>query len=131
MSEHPNVQRLRAAYSAFETQDTTILDELFGEDVVWHVPGETPISGTYEGRDVVFGFFVKAFELTGGTFRMTPHEFFADDNTGIVVVTSTAERGGQALSSRQAHVYRFDTKGQVAEFSILPEDAGALTDFWS
>ena len=31
--------------------------ELMAEDIVWHVPGSSPIAGDYRGRDAVLDYF--------------------------------------------------------------------------
>jgi ketosteroid isomerase-like protein len=37
--------------------DSGPLEELLADDVVWHVPGTSPIAGDYRGRQAVIGYF--------------------------------------------------------------------------
>lgn len=50
---HPNEAILRREYEARARGDLNSLEEVFREDVVWHVPGHSAIAGTYRGRDEV------------------------------------------------------------------------------
>src|SRR2546423_15587108 len=45
--------------------------ELLAEDVVWHVPGSSPIAGDYRGREAVIGYFRLRRELAGGAISIT------------------------------------------------------------
>ena len=131
MSDHPNVQKLKDGYAAFKNQDFETLNELFADDIIWHVPGTSPLAGDYKGKEEVFGFFGKTIEMSGGTFSLETHDFFANDERGVVLATVTAQRGGKTLNSRQANVMRFDDQGRVAEFWNFLEDTEVASEFWS
>jgi ketosteroid isomerase-like protein len=47
---HPNEDLLRREYDAFAREDLTSLDEIFADDIVYHVPGHNPFSGDARGR---------------------------------------------------------------------------------
>lgn len=49
MVDHPNAELLRKGYEAFDKGDMAVLTELFAENVVWHAPGDSPISGEHRG----------------------------------------------------------------------------------
>ncbi len=107
MAEHPNVGLFRKGYEAFAKGDMATLRELFSEDVVWHVSGNSPISGEYRGQDAVFAFFARIAELSGGTFRIDLHDVVANDEHAVALVRSTASRQGKQLDSREnAHLPR-------------------------
>jgi uncharacterized protein len=57
VTEHPNVELTRRGYDAFAKGDLAALSGLIADDVTWHVTGAGPLTGTYHGRDEVFGFF--------------------------------------------------------------------------
>ena len=52
MSEHPNVTLVKGGFAAFGQGDMVTLDALFADDLVWHTPGNNPLSGIYEGKEV-------------------------------------------------------------------------------
>lgn len=55
------------------------LTGLFSTDVVWHVPGDRPISGVHRGRDAAFAALAKTVELRGGSFKIELHDVLAND----------------------------------------------------
>src|SRR3954454_24265968 len=68
---HPNADLLNKGYDAFDKGDMDTIRGLFADDIVFHVPGNSQVSGEYRGTDGVFGFFGKLVELSGGTFKIT------------------------------------------------------------
>jgi ketosteroid isomerase-like protein len=42
-----NAQLIRDSYAAFAQGDIATVLELFDEDIDWHVPGRSPLSGDY------------------------------------------------------------------------------------
>src|SRR3954451_10200624 len=99
MTEHPNVQHLRDGYDAFAKGDLAGLRELMTEDVVWHVAGHSEMSGQYEEIDAVLAFFGRMMEVTGGSFRLEPRTFLADDAYGAAPAAVTAHRGDRHLDA--------------------------------
>src|SRR5215203_1920893 len=75
MSEAPEAKavvdeflaRQREMYAGGELRS---LEPLLADDVVWHVPGTSPIAGDYRGRDAVLGYFRVRRELAGGAMRI-------------------------------------------------------------
>jgi|SRR5436309_15602875 len=126
---HPNEELVRRGYQAFGTGDMATLDELFADDIIWHVPGRNQLSGTYRGKQEVFGNFVKLAELTGGTFKLDIHTILADDEHAVVLVTATGEHDGKSLSDNSVQIFHIKD-GKVTEQSLHPADAYASDEFW-
>ncbi len=115
MAEHPNAVRLRDAYAAFSKGDLAALNELFAEDILWHVGGRNQLAADYQGRDDVYALFGKMMEITGGTFRIQVHTILADDEHGMALVVATGARDGRITESKDVHVFHLD-HGRVVEF---------------
>jgi ketosteroid isomerase-like protein len=64
-----NVERTREAYAAFARGDLDAIKADMDPDITWTVSGRSSLAGTYRGIDEVLGYFVKLFEISGGTFR--------------------------------------------------------------
>jgi ketosteroid isomerase-like protein len=64
---HPNADLLHRGYDAFATGDIPTALGMFANDITWHVPGRSPLSGDYKGHEEVLGFFAKSMALSGGT----------------------------------------------------------------
>jgi len=129
MAEHPNVELLRKGYNAYETGDIAVLNDLFAEDVLWHITGRSQLAGDYKGRDQVFGFFGKLMELSGGTSKIEVHDILANDDHGVALVTGSGSRNGNSFTGIDVHVFHL-RGGKVVEFWDSPVDQYAADEFW-
>jgi len=127
MAEHPNVARLKDGYAAFAKGDFAVLNDLFAEDLLWHEGGRNQLSGEYRGRDAVYGLFGKLMEVTEGSFHLDLHAAFADDEHGVVLVTTTASRGGRSVTTNDVHVFHLHD-GKVVEFWDSSTDQYAIDE---
>ena len=127
---HPNVDVLNTGYDAFDKGDLDTVRGFFAEGIVFHIPGQSQISGDYRGTDEVFGFFAKLIQLTEGTFKFERHAVLADDEHGVVMSTVTAQRDGKSLSAKQVDVLHI-TNGKVTEYWAFTDDLYAEDEFYS
>ncbi len=130
MTDHPNATLLRNGYEAFEKGDMAVLTDLFAENVVWHVPGDSPISGEHRGREAVFAAFAKTAQLSGGSFKIEVHDVLANDEHTVALTRATGSRQGRQLTSLDTDVYHM-SNGKVTEFWSFAEDQRLTDEFWS
>jgi uncharacterized protein len=130
MTDHPNLDLLRRGYTAYGSGDIDTINELFADDVVWHVAGRSPISGEYAGKEAVFGFFAKLQEQSDGTSKVEAHDYLADDEHGVVLVTESATRNGRSHKGTATHVFHI-REGKVTEFWDAQTDQYAADEFWA
>jgi len=127
---HPNEDRIREGFGAFQQGDLGKVKDFFADDVVWHVPGKSPLAGTYKGKEEVLGFFAKTMEMTGGTFSIDVHDVLANDEHGTALITTRGEREGRSLTNNAVQVFHLEG-GLVKESWVHPEDMYAVDAFWS
>ncbi len=130
MAEHPHVALLRRGYEAFGRGDMATLTEVFSDDVVWHLPGRSPVSGEHKGRDAVFAAFAKFAELSGGTLRLELHDVLANDAHTVALSRGTASRQGKQFDLRGVDIYHVQN-GKIKEFWSFSEDQRLDDEFWS
>lgn len=130
MADHPNLELLRRGYQAYAAGDMEAINELFADDLVWHVAGRSPLAGDYKGKEQVFGFFGKLQEMTDGTSKVEVHDLLASDTHGVALVTESATRNGRSHRGRAAHVLHL-RDGKVTEFWDSQTDQYTTDDFWS
>jgi ketosteroid isomerase-like protein len=99
-------------------------------DIIWHVPGHNPVSGTYEGIDAY------ANQMTGRMAPLTQWDFELErvmPNGDMVVATFRVqgERKGRTVDLQGVHVMRLDGDGQVVEGWGFTDDQDALDEFFS
>jgi ketosteroid isomerase-like protein len=130
VTDHPNVDLMKRGYAAFAGGDLDTLKELFADDIVWHNPGESIISGDYKGRDEVFAFFGKLVQETGGTFRLDIHDILANDEHAVALARVHAERNGKVEDQNVVHVFHVKD-GKVTEFWAMSEDQAAADEVFA
>jgi uncharacterized protein len=130
MDEHPNIDILRRGYAAFANGDLDTINGLFADDIVWHVPGHSQISGDYVGKEQVLGFFGRLQETCGGTLRVDVHDLLASDEHGVAIVSESAERSDRSHLSRATHVFHL-RDGQITEVWDAQVDQYSTDEFWA
>lgn len=130
MEEHPNAQILRRGYDAFARFDLEAIQNLFADDVVFHVGGRNVLTGDYTGKDSVLGFLADLTTHTEGTYRLELHDVLGSDDHAVALVTEIGQRQGRQLDMNSVHVYHL-SGGKVTEGWFHPSDAYADDEFWS
>jgi ketosteroid isomerase-like protein len=104
---------------------------LLGPNVVWHVPGQSPIAGRYEGIEEVIAYMRRRRDLAGRTFRMHRRELLVGDADHFAVLTDgTAVIGGEGREWSTIGLYRL--RGELlAECHLIPFDQSEFDAIWS
>lgn len=109
--------------------DLTAVEELLAEDVIWHVPGTSPIAGDYHGRQEVTGYFRRRRALAGGAIRVTKRGEAYHEEALVQLADGHAPLGRQEVMWRTAGVYRV-AGGRIAEAWLVPLDLGHFDRAW-
>jgi ketosteroid isomerase-like protein len=127
---HHNAELIKSAYDAFAVGDVPSVLKTFDPNIIWHVPGRSPLSGVYKGPDGVLDFFGRCQELSNGTLRVAPDEIIGEGDRVIALTTVSAERHGQFWSSPEVHFWTVVDNKAVSfrEFQGDQEEEGK---FWS
>ena len=132
--KHPNaelIERYHAAQADFYGGgEIEPLVELLSEDVAWHVPGHTPISGDYEGRDAVLRYFTGRREHAGGRFRIRVRDVLASDSHAAALADGSVRRAGRTLEWDTIGLYRIED-GLIAECWLVPRNPDAFEAAWA
>jgi ketosteroid isomerase-like protein len=123
-------ERLRQAMEAVTSGDAEgFADTLLADDVVWHWPGRSSVSGDYRGRDEVIGLVRGFHELTRNTLRIEPLDILEGRDYLMSFTRATAEHDGRSLDVVMADAMRFGADGRVEEFWTLSNDQEAVDSF--
>jgi ketosteroid isomerase-like protein len=126
---HPNAELVQHGYHAFAKGDIPTALGLFAQDISWHIPGRSPLSGDYKGHEQVVAFLTKSMELSDGTLRIDVHEILSEGERTVVLCTVSAERNGQFWSSPEIHVWRL-VNSKAVEFREFQGDQQTEDEFW-
>jgi len=116
---------VRRMYTGDDTERRTI-----APDIIWHVPGHTPVSGEYRGFDAY------TQRMPARMAPLTRWDFTLEDvmvNANYVMTTFRliGERNGQLVDLRGGHLMRLTPEGKVVEGWGFAQDQDALDRFFS
>ena len=126
---HPNAELLERAFAAFG-RDAIVVARSLADDIVWRVPGTTPMSGEYTGRDEVLQFLRQTMVLTNGTYRTELQYVVAEDEHAVAVYRARGQREGRSLDIEQA-LFCLVRDGRIVDVTAVPFDFPAFAAFWS
>ncbi len=129
-SEHAHVELVRRAYKAFEEADVDFMRRFYADNIVWHVPGRGPVSGTYRGQEQVFGFLAKLRELLPEGLEIELHDVLANDEHAVSLHRARGRRGDKVLDNMEVLVSHIKD-GRVVEVWSHVFDQYANDEFWS
>ncbi len=126
---HANEELLRGFYAAFSRGDMEALFNALADDIVFHVPGQTQISGEHRGKEQLAAFFQQVGERSAGTIRLDVHDVVGNDEHVVGLANISGQPKGSPLSYHVVHVWH--VRGdKLAEMWEHPEQAG-FDAFWS
>lgn len=127
---HPNEQALRQGYAAMARGDGRQLAALLDQSATWHIPGSSPLAGTYTGLNEIFAFWKRVAELAPGGLRLEVLDVLANETRGVVFVVGRGHRAELTIEERGVHVFEFEG-GRVKSARFYYEDQSAYDKFWS
>jgi uncharacterized protein len=110
--------------------DLAPVEELLAEDVVWHVPGTSPIAGDHQGREAVTGYFRLRRELAGGVIAVARGGETHHEEALAQLADGRASLGGREVGWRTTGVYRV-AEGKIAEAWLVPLDQEHFDRVWA
>lgn len=125
-----NAAIIRKAYDDFARGDIPAVLQAFDPSITWHVPGHSPLSGSYTGHEEVVGFFKHTLALCGGTFAIEVHHVLGDGDVVAALVTVKAERNGRTAAFPEVQVWRL-ANSEITEFREFQGDEQTEDHFWA
>jgi uncharacterized protein len=103
--------------------------EMLADDIVWHVPGRSPIAGDHEGIEAVMDYFERRRALARATFRVNVHAVMAHGDLVLQLAGGTAELGGRDVAWETVGVFTV-RDGKIAEGRLVPFDLYLFDEVW-
>jgi ketosteroid isomerase-like protein len=120
-----NIAAVRRFYAAGPPQDDAKRHAFAAPDIVWHVPGENPVAGRYEGHAAVFGEIGQRMQpLDDWTIEV--RAVMGNADLVVAMVDLVAARGPHRVACTAAHAFRFDAEGRIAEVWGFVDDQAEL-----
>lgn len=125
-----NVRIVREYFDAVANGDLAKLPELLSETLIWHQPGSSDLSGTYNGRDAVFGLIGRFMERSQGTFKFDSiGNVLANGDHVALTLHFSGNSGDSSMSMDGIDVLRIED-GKIKEVWLFSDDQEAEDTFW-
>ena len=126
------IDRLHNAQTRlYDDGDPEAVRGVLTDDIAWHVPGASPIAGSYHGIDEVVAYMLARRELADGTFRMHRLDVLTGSGQTVAVLTDgEVSVGGRLRRWSTVGVYRV-RDGRVAECRLVPFDQAEFDEIWA
>src|SRR5690606_35227164 len=120
-----NIRIVRDYFDAVANGDLAKLPELLSETLVWHQPGSSDLSGTYNGRDAVFGLIGKFMERSQCTFRLDSFGNLLGNGAYVAVTLHfSATTQDRSMSMAGIDVLRIES-GKIQAVWLFSDDQAA------
>ena len=115
MSAEDNKRAAQDGYAAFAAGDVEAAMRDIDDSIEWVVRGDNALTGTYRGKQELLGLWGKLAEhqLTVG-----PHDFIAEGNTVVALVTGTIE----GETAETADILTYNDDGKLIKFDSLGDE---------
>jgi uncharacterized protein len=126
------IEQLHSAQARLYTDgDVAAVRSVLHPDIAWHIPGGSPIAGSYRWLDEVVEYMLARRAPADGTFRMHRLDVLTGDGSTVAVLTDgTATIDGVERQWSTIGLYRLED-GRVAECWLLPLDQAEFDDIWT
>jgi ketosteroid isomerase-like protein len=125
-----DVDVVRRLYQAFADRDLAAAEACFAPDVLWHLPGTSPIAGDHRGwAQIRDNFMAKLGPLSGDTFRAELVDVAVGERFVIALQHATASHRGKWLDITACQLMTV-RDGLIHEVRGHYSDQEALDGFW-
>jgi ketosteroid isomerase-like protein len=131
VSDHPLRAEVLDSVGAFNQGALSAAVENFASDVAFVAPGQSPVAGTYRGKDGVGEFFGRLHQVAGETLTITPVEVLANDEHMVLFLRFTAQRGDDRLDVTVAGFHSDRGPDGWRKATFLPDDIAAFDRFFT
>ena len=129
-STHPNVATYWRLIEAFNRNDLATISAVFDPDVVYTIPGRSPIAAHTRGVAAHLEALRRTRDRSGNTLKLEPKTVVAGGYRVFVFGRISATRNGVHFESDHYVVFRF-VAGRIVEGITLPVDQHAFDAFWA
>ncbi len=118
-----------AQHEAYAGGDLDGLRPWLTDDVAWHVPGRSQISGEHRGIDAVLAYFDRRRTMTDRSFRVMVHGLSVIGERVVQLAGGSAMREGRELAWETVGVFRVEGE-RIAECWLVPFDLYLFDEIW-
>lgn len=125
------IMKIFTTYSdALSKGDFILAFETLSDNIIWHMGGENPLSGTIIGKNNWKERLTEFSKRSNGTFRVITNWFASNDCFVVASVVSLAERNeNDKLNMSGVDLFRIEN-GKIQEVWTFAENQSIEDKFW-
>ena len=128
---HPNIELMRRYSAALQAGQAAEALPFYAEDLVLHMPGRGPHSGTFTGQDAVLDYYTKVFQATDGRFEVVGvDDILASDDHAASLVRWRLYKDDRTLEVDRVVIYRIED-AKIKEIWVRDWDQYAYDEFFA
>jgi ketosteroid isomerase-like protein len=120
-----NIATVRKMYEGDEAERANIAQE-----IVWHVPGQNPVSGEYRGFEA-YTKLMPSRMAPLARWDFTLGDIMVNGNFVMTTFRLIGERKGIAIDMKGGHLFRLNEAGKIVEGWGFTDDQEALDRFFA
>jgi ketosteroid isomerase-like protein len=124
-----NLENAAAFYAGGPAASDEDRRAYFADGFVWHVPGDSDLSGDYSGDAYFVDMPARMQPLDD--WEVAIEHLAANGDLVVASGRVSGRRRGRKVDAAGGHVFRFDAEGRIAEAWGWCADQSALDDFFS
>ena len=115
--------------AALERGDFTGVFATISDAIVWHMGGESSLSGTITGKQALGERLGEFAKRSGGTFKVITNWAASNECFVAASVVSVAQRGSDKLNDPGIDLFKIEN-GKIQEVWTFAEQQSAEDTFW-
>lgn len=94
---------------------------LLSDDLVWHQPGKSALSGVYNGKQDIFAHLGRMTQLSSGTFAIDQVDYITENGDLVVAAVGfAASANGCSMQMKGVDLFHFED-GLIKEVWLFSE----------
>ena len=119
---HPNEAIARKFFAAADAGDFDTIMGIWSDDIVFHMPGNNVMSGTFKGKAEAGAMFARGGHIK---LRRELHDSMATDTHAVNLTRVSGDRDGKTYSWNGVAVMEI-RDGKVVEQWLIADDQAAV-----
>ena len=125
------IEKVHQFYTSLAQGDFATVGALLSDDLVWHQPGKSVLSGIYDGKQNIFAHLGRMAQLSNGTFAIDQVDYVTKNGDWVVASVGFAvSANGHSMEIKGVDLFRFEND-LIKEVWLFSERIDEEDRFWT
>lgn len=131
MTNHSNYSEyIEKFFDNLKQGNTVSLREQLSDDIVWHQPGQSSISGRYVGIDAVLELLNTMMVLSEGSLQVSLNNLMQNEHRVTATVWFSAHTKFKSMAMSGIDLFELDHQGKIQTVCLFSEYPAHEDAFW-